>query len=92
MHRKIERIPKALDENIHWQYGTGYNSSATTTILGSMVYTEKSDGGLPVEIMDLVLKRSSQWVLGSNVKRKEKLEHINRISITFVVDDQHDCI
>lgn len=89
---KLEKIPSSLKGHKHWQYGTGRQASPDRRITGSTVLTAISDNGNPVKVTRLVLKGSSQWVIGRNVTRKANKEHLERNSLAFFVDRNMDYI
>lgn len=92
--RQIDPIPRSLQGFSYFQYGTGSHASQSRKILGSVVLTAYSDSNRPIDITHIVLRGSSQWIVGRNVTRKADIQHINGNALVFCVGelDERDSI
>lgn len=86
-NRKIQAIPESVKVHTRWQYGMKKHASPSRKIIGRVFISAISDIKHPIAIPQLILERSSQWLIGRNVTRRASLEHINRNSISFTVKD-----
>lgn len=79
----LDPNPILLRDYSKLRYGNGSHSSRARKILGSIVLTAFSDRKIPINITHIVLEGSSQWVIGKQVTRKCKIDHMSRHALLF---------
>lgn len=89
---KLNPKPIALDGYTKLPYGSGSHSSKARDIFGSIVLTVLSERKCPVHITHLVLSGSSQWIIGRNVTRMCKIDHLERNALLFYNGNEMDAI
>lgn len=72
----LDPLPEIIQDRPWWQYGQGRHASAAKRILGAVMITVTSDLGNPVQINHLIIDGSSQWIVGRNVTRRCKIDHM----------------
>ena len=79
----LDPIPDALHGCTSWQYGTGEHSSPARDNLGSIELHAVSVGSTILRSRHLVLRGSSQWVVGRNVTNKCEILHADGNRLRF---------
>lgn len=75
------QIPSAISSRPFWPYGRGNHSSEVRAIIGAIVLKAQKPEDVPVDITNLVLEGSSQWVLGKNVTDRCDIANIGESSL-----------
>lgn len=88
----LEPIPKPLKSHTHWQYGSFQLASKRKRVITSIFLKTISHNDQEIIIFHLVFKGSSQYVIGTNMKSKCNIMHMNRNAIDFDVNGQVDSI
>ena len=73
-HGKLDPLPAAIADRIHWQYGSGSHWSYSRRMLVSIVISARIKMELTRHI---VIAGSLQWLIGRNVTSKCDLIHTN---------------
>ena len=92
--QSFDPIPSSIADMPFWQYGSGNHSSEARPILGSVMITAQSDQGNDVNIRHLIIKGTSQWVIGRNVTKCCNIIHIgeNILQLPCVSNSNPDTI
>ena len=72
---KLDPLPLAIADSIHWQYGYGSHSSDCGRMLGSIMISARLDDGTLIKIRHIVIQESSQWLIGWNLTIKCDIIH-----------------
>lgn len=84
--KSFDPIPSQLSQFNYWQYGIRDHTSCKRVVLGSVQFQCRSDLETPIVIRQLVIKGSSQWILGRNVTRTCNHLHINDNRLQFPME------
>lgn len=67
----LESLPAVFPQCTYWKYGTGEHHKEERAVLGSVVLFAYACDETQLLIFHLVLDGTSQWVIGSNGRRRD---------------------
>ncbi len=73
----LEAFPQSLSGYSFWQYGTSNHATSARGMLGSIFISACLSDGSFINVRDVFIEGSSQWVVGRNVTSKCDVVHSN---------------
>ncbi len=89
---KLEELPNSISNYKYWRYGSGTHSSDSREILGCVFIQFRSKNNNDVNIRHLVIKGSSQWIIGRNATRPHDIIHVGAHELRFKINGKHDAL